>query len=463
MVKGDSIDKSHSAYRRELGDGLVLRWSHASDAERIGELYSFVFRDAANEEPNTFIATWVRDLMIGTHPLITPNDFALVEDTRSGAIVAATCLLKQTWDYGGIAFPVARPEVVATMPEYRNRGLIRSIFDLIHARSDGRGDMAQGITGIPYYYRQFGYEFALDLGGSRATPFSTIPKLKDGEVEPYTLRDATIDDVQLLLALYERERTRQYNNTPLLVSTRLSAEYWQFLISGGIRVEAAEGWRTHLIVSRAGQPVGYVLTRPIRANDGINVAGLSVEQGVSLAGVLPSVMRALQELGPSIPLRYESVPPPGRITFNLGRWHPVYEALGMSQDQFYDPPYAWYVRVPDLPSFIRHIAPVLNRRLADSVMSGYSGDLRITFYRGGLRMVFEDGRVVQAEPWRTSGSWGTVPHAGFPPLVFLQLLFGHRSLAELRSFLPDVRANDDGRRLLDALFPKTLSWVIALE
>ncbi len=73
--------------------------------------------------------------------------------------------MRQTWEYDGITFPVGRPEAVATKVAYRNRGLIRAIFGLLHARCDERGDLAVGITGIYYYYRQFGYEYALDLGG----------------------------------------------------------------------------------------------------------------------------------------------------------------------------------------------------------------------------------------------------------------------------------------------------------
>ena len=36
---------SHPAYRRDLGGGLVLRWSTAADVEGIGQLYSYVFRN----------------------------------------------------------------------------------------------------------------------------------------------------------------------------------------------------------------------------------------------------------------------------------------------------------------------------------------------------------------------------------------------------------------------------------
>ena len=41
-----------------------------------------------------------------------------------------------------------------------------------------RGELVQGITGIPYYYRQFGYEMALDLGGGRMCYAPQIPELK---------------------------------------------------------------------------------------------------------------------------------------------------------------------------------------------------------------------------------------------------------------------------------------------
>ncbi len=62
---------------------------------------------------------------------------------------------------------VGRIELVGTDPAYRRQGLIRQQMDAIHKRSAAKGEMIQAITGIPWYYRQFGYEMALNLGGSR--------------------------------------------------------------------------------------------------------------------------------------------------------------------------------------------------------------------------------------------------------------------------------------------------------
>ena len=63
-----------------------------------------------------------------------------------------------------------------------------------------------------------------------------------------------------------------------------------------------------------------------------------------------------------------------------------------------------------------------------------------------------------AEPWHTQ-AYGHDASAGFPPLVFLQLLFGYHSLDELRAFLPDAWASPEAVLLLAVLFPKQASVV----
>jgi len=459
-----TLAMSKANYRRKLEGGLVLRWSTPADAEGLAQLYSQVFREGPERPPNTFIAAWTHQLMSGRHPLTSTGDFALVEDSERGVIVAATCLMSQTWEYAGIPLAVGRPEIVASDPDYRNRGLVRAVFELIHARSDERGDLVQGITGIPYYYRLFGYEYALDLDGSRSLYFTSIPQLKEGELEPYRLRAATLDDLPLVRTLYGRERAGT------LVSTRIDEDYWRFTFAGQSR-EAGEGWRTLIITSTevtpgadgAGQPLGYVLLRRLRWNDALGVVGLAVQPGVSLMAVLPTLLRAIREEALLTPANRPDGPAANRIAFGLGRSHPVYRALGenMLTGKRVEP-YAWYVRVHDLPKLIRQITPVLEQRLASSLAAGHSGELKLDFYRGGLRLVFEGGRLTTVEPWRAP-IWNANAHAGFPPLVFLQLLFGHRSLAQLRDALMDVWANDEARPLLDVLFPQQLSWAMPLD
>src|ERR1051326_4543532 len=172
------------SYRRDLGNGLVMRWSTAEDTEHIAELVGMVFREKANDPPNVVALQHIRALMSGQHPMMGQGDYGLIVDTnkKGNPIVACTALFRHTWTYEGIPFSVGRPEMVGTDDSYRNRGLIRALFEMVHERSEAEGDLVQGITGIPYFYRQFGYEFALDLEGGRRVPVSLMPKAKEGEL-----------------------------------------------------------------------------------------------------------------------------------------------------------------------------------------------------------------------------------------------------------------------------------------
>jgi hypothetical protein len=451
-------------FRRELGDGLALRWTTPEDVERVVTLYTQVFRRNADAPPNPSMPLWTRDMFSGRHPHIGPRDFAAVEDTRTGALVACACLLRYPCRYEGIPFGFGRPEVVATLPDYRNRGLIRAIFELLHAKSDGQGDLVQGITGIPYFYRQFGYEFTAALEEDVTVYFPAIPALKAGTTEPYTLREATLDDIALLPCLWERTRT----GAGAAVWNDIPEDYWRWAMIG-MHPEAMERWRVYMIVeaggaaedagTSGGSSVGALILNPGRRSVAITVYGPMVEVGTPLVRVMPSVLRGLQALASTVTARADT-PQAGAVTLRWGG-SAVRGALGDAKYIEEPYPYPWYLRVADVPRLVRHVAPALERRLAASAQAGYTGELTIDLYRGGLRLAFERGGLTAAEHWRKP-VWEE-GMAGYPPLVFLQSLFGYRSLHELRAIYPDVWAEGDATALLNALFPKRPSLLMPLD
>jgi hypothetical protein len=92
-------------------------------------------------------------------------------------------------------------------------------------------------------------------------------------------------------------------------------------------------------------------------------------------------------------------------------------------------------------------------------MVGHTGELILTFYESGLRLVFEAGRLVGIEEWKPVPDWQS-GDAGFPKLTFLQLVFGYRTLTELKFAFADCWTKDDQAAvLLDILFPKKASRV----
>ena len=54
-----TIPAAAATYRRDLGDGLILRWSTAEDTENIAQLCGMVFRDKADEPANEFMIFWI--------------------------------------------------------------------------------------------------------------------------------------------------------------------------------------------------------------------------------------------------------------------------------------------------------------------------------------------------------------------------------------------------------------------
>jgi hypothetical protein len=436
---------------RNLGDGLILRRAAIADAEKLIEFNQNTHGDVDTPGDRERLGAWVRDLLTSPHPTFRPEDFTIVEDAHTGDIVSSLNLISQRWTYDGIEFGVGRPELVGTRPDCRRKGLVRLQMETVHAWSAERGELMQGITGIPYYYRQFGYEMGLDLGGARIGYEPHLPKLKEGEAEPYRVRPAAESDLPFIAEMYARGAARS------LVACARDETVWRYELLHRSPANI-NGRQLRIIESVEGAPVGFLAHPGYVWSPAMMATFYELKPGVSYLAVTPSVARYLWAAGQTYSARDKS--DHQAFGFHLGPEHPVYEAFG---DKLPRPwkPYAWYIRVPDLPAFLRRIAPALEKRLSVSPFAGHSGELTLSFYRDGVQLVFEAGRLAAVERWQPAPD-SRNPHAdaNFPDLTFLHVLFGHRSLDELEHVFRDCWSKEDStRELVKALFPKRASYV----
>lgn len=439
---------------RELNDGLILRSAQPRDTDALVDLQIHAFANPDTNEPDVYLGEWTRDLMSGKHPTFTPQDFLVVEDTGTHKLVSCMCLLSQTWTMDGISFGVGRPEIVCTDAAYRNRGLVREQFRVIHEWSQERGELVQAITGIPFYYRQFGYEYAIDLVAPRQTFIPhQIPELKPGEQEKFRLRRATENDLEFVAALYKQsgarslihcERDRAMFTYEMFVENDVS--YWDIIETHGGERAGILHHRCYVQQGRHTTDV-FELLPQFAWNE-----------------VLPDILRELARRAQEYPAHDKQ--PLTRLGWFLDDLHPLYKIMPERTAPLYDA-YAWYVRVPDLPAFLRHIAPLLEKRLGTSDFHRYSGALRLHSYQLGVELIFSDGKLETVQSWRaTAGDFGQsgFGNAAFPDLTFLKLLFGYRNRTEMQAIFPDVLTDGDTTNaLLDVLFPRRTSNILPIH
>ena len=309
----------------------------------------------------------------------------------------------------------------------------------------GAGEKLQAITGIPYYYRQFGYEMGISFGGGRIGYQPQIPKLKEDEQEPFIIRSAEEGDIDFILDLYEHASGRY------LLSCQRDEAIWRYELSG-MSEKNINRSEIRLIETVAGEKVGYLAHNSFIWGPHMAATAYEVKPGISWGVVTPSVIRYLIHTGEQYAARDEDGPACSGFGFWGGIQHPVYDVLADKLPRVRKP-YAWFVRLPDIPDFVQHIALALEKRLANSPFSGHTGELKLTFYRRGLKMTFEYGRLNETAAWEPTPH-GHSGDAAFPDLTFLQLLFGYRSLDELDNAFADCWRNDEATGLLNMLFPK---------
>ncbi|NLE43252.1 MAG: GNAT family N-acetyltransferase [Chloroflexi bacterium] len=410
-------------FRRNLADGLVLRC--VRDEQDIEAYAAFNTAEIGAVQGSTCAH------LLRHHPDVRPDYFLLVEDTRSGEIVSTTCLIPWRCQYENVVLDVAMLEMVVTHPDYRKRGLVRAQVERFHETvAANRFDLAI-IEGIPYYYRQYGYAYALDHWGSDSLPAWRVPAPVQDRSPEHRLRQATPADIDML------SRAHRDAAVGLQLHTLRGADYWRYLLeAAGYPVRVLEHTAT-------GEPVGYIVTTR-RADHGVHI----IEHGIMRQDVALDVLTALRAEGAAeIGLGW----PRESALVQLGR------GLG-SMPEYSD---QWLVRPCDVPVFLMKIAPVLEGRLQRAGCGKVRTDIVLNLFRQAYVLHLEAGALTCVEPvgFVDASMGADGGDLCIPPDAFVRLVMGYRGLDELRDAWPDIVVKPRSRYLLDALFPRVPSYV----
>jgi GNAT superfamily N-acetyltransferase len=408
---------------RDLGDGLRLRSvAGPEDIERVAAFDALIHGEGS-------APTW--RAWMTTHPYAAPENWLLVEDA-AGSVVASLCLLPWRLSYAGVELRAGEMGVVGTLKAYRGRGLQRALSARFDELLRAGGYLLSHIQGIPYFYRQFGYEYAAPLEAWWRLELHMGP---GGPPAPgHSCRPATPDDVAVLARLYAA------GVAALDVAALRDEAVWRYLLSHGLETEtAAETW---LVIDGAGAPAGYFRVACQGFGEGLIVAEASQLGAEAALAALAEIRRVALERGKPF------------VRLNLPASSPLV-ALARGLGAHDGGAYAWQVRLPDPAALLRALAPALERRVAASIYAGLTRDVVIDLYRGAILLRFQGGRLSSAEAAAPGGR----ADLRLPPALLAPLLLGHRSLEEIAHMYPDAAAPGAARPLVEALFPKLRAWL----
>ena len=396
--------------------------------EKIEEMedYLKLVRRIWNQE--TGVDTLAKKL-IDYHPKMTLSNIYVIKD--KGEMVSTLNLIPVTWEIGGIPLKVAEMGHVGTLPEYCGRGLIRRLVGEFHKDVERQGYDLAVIEGIPYFYRQFGYEYSIPLLEETRIRLDYIPKYET----KVNIRRFTENDVPLAMDLLERAQSKFH------VRTVRSKTIWMVQHRTSIASDP-EPFEAYAAEER-GRLVAYFRIRKMSKEKELLLTEISEVDQVAAEAVLDflkdyGIRENLETLSANV--SYEE--PFSKFLVCLGGVRRV-------------PTYAWQIRITDYVGIFHKLKRMLEKRLSNSPHYRLTETLNFNFRMFTIRVTVKKGRIIDIQKIQTSER----SPIGLNPLAFIQLLTGYKNREELEATYPDVRIALSHRYLIDILFPKLPSYI----
>jgi len=369
------------------------------------------------------VEKWIRH-----HPRMTLEDFFVAK--HLGKVVAGLCLIPTEWSIGGVPLKVAELGCVATLQEYRRRGLQRGLMaEYDNCVREQEYDIS-AIEGIPFFYRQFGYEYALPLDERISIKLDKIP---DSEIKE-TVRFFEMRDLQEAMKLLTKSQQKFY------VHSIRDEKLWRLQQETGMVAENEfDGYSVEK---------DHSMSAYFRTSQNPEKRELCLREITNMDPcAADSVMQFLKQKGLQNGLE--------RLVCTISHDEPFAKHLMASRHAKQSRPYAWQIRISDHLTILRKMKTLFEKRLESSDYNCLTSVVNLSFYQYTIQLKIERGKINSIE----SVEDGVNKTVRFNPNVFPQLLLGYRSREQLEHIYPDFIVQPAHRKLIDILFPKKSSFI----
>ncbi|MCW4012878.1 MAG: GNAT family N-acetyltransferase [Candidatus Bathyarchaeota archaeon] len=394
------------------------RFHRPETEEDYEQLYDVMRRSFTNEDVDVIVRRLVEH-----HPEMTETDYFMVK--QGDEAVAGLILIPQKWNIDDVEMKVAEMGCVGTVPEHRRHGvqwILNNHFDEYAKSRDY--DMCV-LAGIPYFYRQFGYQYAVELDYETKIDLNKLPT--ETSLVSREFKDSDIPEAQRLL---------EHIQSNYLVHSIRTPEMWKMQQETG--TYGAEPFKGTAILDNE-KLVAYY--RWWAEEEVFNIKELALKSDAYIEEVAACIRREAEEKGAK------------RIKTKLSDEDAFSKYLiGLGAETI--KPYGWQIKLLDPRSFIEKLGPVLEKRLAESEFKGLTKELRMNFWKYKIKLDFKDGKLVSVE--HVSEAKRVL---GMNPYASIQLFLGFRSREDLDYAYPDFYIRGGNEGLIDVLFPRKPGYI----
>jgi predicted acetyltransferase len=332
-------------------------------------------------------------------------------------IISTITLIDFPINYFGIDIKAAELGIVATDEKYRGKGINNKVTELYHKKLEEGNYLISVIEGIPYFYRKYGYNYSVKMGGE----LLNLNEVETVDNENIKIVLAEKNDLAFIFDCFKRDCKGVCSHKKKEIFETQSFVY----NNNDLR-------RIPYIVYENDEKTGYFL---VSTNGDIqDISNMSFNVYEKILHFIKTEYKK-EKFHADIPYSNKFI------------------CFLKSKNSKNVQGYGWQIRILDDYNFLKSIKPVLEKRIAESVYKNEVFDFYYNNFKYLIKVKIENSKIDFVKE-KFSPTWDF----NLTPQGAVKLFFGTHNMTEINSFLPDCMADKKISGLIDVLFPKIDSF-----
>jgi hypothetical protein len=373
------------------------------------------------------------------HPFREKILWIYIKDISSKRIVSTGVLLPEWCNIQGLKIPICEMGFVATIEEYRSRGLFKEINKIYEEAMKEHGYLLSAIRGIPYYYRRYNYEFSIDFDIPFLISSKKVPESENSNIKIYKVEKENIGDLERLYKVWASDYSVTLDFSTDAFSNKFVSDF-----------STEFNYQSYIIEENGFIEGFFSIGQYFGEKNVINfVSKLTRKHMISVLNFLKERKKQnLEEDSQDYELMV--------LTPRNSDFAQFIKSIGGKIDF----EWKWQVLIPNLEEFLKIIKPLLEKRIKDSMYKNLTKDVYISNYREKIILKFVEGKIEEVKYEKGYPEPGKFDMR-VPDALINKILMGDTSIEEMHKIIQDALYKPESLPLINVLFPTEDSYLLS--